>query len=128
MVSTQGVFSTKRFHRRMIVEKLGDFSEELQYTAEQIEEDSKNYHAWAHRQWVIQTQGWWEQELEFIDKLLKEDLRNNSAWNQRYFVITRNKSLPITPEVREKEIAFAFEWIKKLPSNQSPWNYLKGYD
>ena len=38
-----------RYHRRYLVEKLGDFSQELKFTANQLEADSKNYHAWAHR-------------------------------------------------------------------------------
>jgi len=113
-------------HRHYVIEKLNDFSTEYNYTADQIEEDSKNYHAWAHRQWVIQTTNTWDDELPFIDLLLKQDFRNNSAWNQRYFVISRNKTLPITEEIRNREIGYAFDWIKKAPNNQSPWIYLKG--
>lgn len=38
-----------RYHRRCIVERIGAFEGELQFTADQIEDDSKNYHAWAYR-------------------------------------------------------------------------------
>ncbi len=37
------------YHRRAIVETLGDSSRELAFTEEVFEIDSKNYHAWAHR-------------------------------------------------------------------------------
>jgi hypothetical protein len=53
------------------VQQVGDYSGELPFTAEQIEEDNKNYHAWAYRQWVIQQLNGWDQELQFIDTLLQ---------------------------------------------------------
>jgi hypothetical protein len=37
------------FHRRSIVERSGDPSRELAFTAAVFEVDSKNYHAWSHR-------------------------------------------------------------------------------
>ncbi len=40
----------------MVVEWLNDPSEELQFVAEILSQDAKNYHAWQHRQWVIQVQ------------------------------------------------------------------------
>lgn len=43
-----------RHHRRMVVEWLNDPSEELQFIADILSQDAKNYHAWQHRQWVIQ--------------------------------------------------------------------------
>jgi protein farnesyltransferase/geranylgeranyltransferase type-1 subunit alpha len=129
-VSELGLNSPKNYqiwyHRRAIVERLQDFSAELEYTSTQLDEDSKNYHAWAHRQWVVEVNGWWDQELHFIDSMLKKDLRNNSSWNQRYFSITHNKNIPISDEIREREIKYAFEWIRKAPNNQSPWTYIKG--
>jgi len=113
------------YHRRHLIEKLQDFSEELDYTASHLEEDAKNYHAWAHRQWVLQSFNLWQLELPFIDSLLKKDWRNNSAWNQRYFIITQNRTKVITQEIREKEMTYTFEWIKKSPNNESAWTYLR---
>ena len=43
-----------RHHRRMVVEWLNDPSEELEFIADILNQDAKNYHAWQHRQWVIQ--------------------------------------------------------------------------
>lgn len=38
----------------MVVEWLNDPSEELEFIADILSQDAKNYHAWQHRQWVIQ--------------------------------------------------------------------------
>ena len=41
------------YHRQALVQMLNDPSEELEFVAEMLEEDSKNYHAWTHRQWCV---------------------------------------------------------------------------
>lgn len=46
-----------RHHRRMVVEWLSDPTEELEFIADILSQDAKNYHAWQHRQWVIQVGG-----------------------------------------------------------------------
>lgn len=43
-----------RHHRRVLVEWLQDPSRELEFIADILNQDAKNYHAWQHRQWVIQ--------------------------------------------------------------------------
>lgn len=43
-----------RHHRRVLVEWLRDPSQELEFIADILTQDAKNYHAWQHRQWVIQ--------------------------------------------------------------------------
>lgn len=43
-----------RHHRRVLVEWLQDPSQELEFIADILNQDAKNYHAWQHRQWVIQ--------------------------------------------------------------------------
>jgi len=113
-------------HRRCLVTLLNDASKELEFTKHilDLDEDSKNYHAWAHRQWVVKTFNLFDDELSFVDSKLKEDFRNNSAWNHRYFVISLTTQM--NKEDRQKELEFAFNWIKKAPNNQSPWNYIYG--
>lgn len=64
--------------------------QELDYAAECLAEDPKNYHAWAHRQAIVRHFGLWQQELEAVNELLLEDVRNNSAWNQRFFIISES--------------------------------------
>lgn len=63
--------------------------QELEYAAECLAQDAKNYHAWAHRQAIVKQFGLWQQELEVTSHLLEEDVRNNSAWNQRFFVLSK---------------------------------------
>jgi hypothetical protein len=63
----------------------------LPQPADALEDDSKNYHAWAHRQMVVAAAGAWQQEMEYLEGLLQQDVRNNSAWNQRAFVIRVSK-------------------------------------
>ncbi|KAG9064343.1 CAAX geranylgeranyltransferase alpha subunit [Linnemannia hyalina] len=101
---------------------------ELEFIAEALKEDTKNYHAWSYRQWVLAHFGlgpWWTGELAYTEELLKEDVRNNSAWNQRYFAVT-NGSGGLTEEDVQREVQFAKSSIEKTPSNESPWVYLTG--
>jgi len=113
-------------HRRVIVERLGDGSSELDFTAAAFDNDSKNYHAWSHRQWAVEHFGLWSGELEFVDQLLQEDVRNNSAWNQRYFVIDKTTEGGAQAAAGQ-EIEYAKGWIQKTPCNDSAWNYLKRF-
>ena len=59
------------------MEWLRDPSQELEFIADILNQDAKNYHAWQHRQWVIQDFHFWDNELQYVDQLLKEDVRNN---------------------------------------------------
>jgi len=128
-VTTAALESPKNYqiwyHRRAIVEKLNDGSQELPFTAQVLEKDSKNYHAWSHRQFVLQHFGLWDGELVYVEKLLKDDLRNNSAWNQRFFVVRKTTGFE-NAEVRKRELDFAFEYARKAPNNESPFNYIQG--
>lgn len=42
-------------HRRVLVERLNDGSQELEFTALILKQEAKNYHAWQHRQWALKT-------------------------------------------------------------------------
>ena len=91
-----------RYHRGVIVGWLGDPSKELEFTAEILRKDAKNYHAWQHRQSVIRGFNLWNGELTFVTRLLEEDIRNNSAWNQRYYTIMNTTGL--TDDVVDSEL------------------------
>lgn len=44
------------------------FTLELEYIADVLDEDSKNYHAWSHRQWLVKTMNdddIWDKEKEY---------------------------------------------------------------
>nr|CAG4646375.1 EOG090X08PK [Macrothrix elegans] len=111
-------------HRRVLVEWSNDPSSELRLTEIILAQDAKNYHAWQHRQWVLDTFKLFDQEMAFVDRLLEEDIRNNSAWNQRYFVV--NQTTGFTEEVINQEVMFTISSLKKVCSNESAWNYLRG--
>ena len=83
---------------------LQDGSEEQAFTARilELDEDSKNYHAWAHRPWAIKTFALREPACLCRGKL-SEDFRNNSAWS----------SLP------QRSVGFT-RWIT-LSSSTSGW-------
>ncbi|KAG0292263.1 CAAX geranylgeranyltransferase alpha subunit [Linnemannia gamsii] len=101
---------------------------ELDFIAESLEDDTKNYHAWSYRQWVLAHFGlgpWWVGELAYTEELIGKDVRNNSAWNQRYFVVT-NSPGGLTEEGVQREVQFAKSKIEQTPSNESPWVYLTG--
>ncbi|KAG0238265.1 CAAX geranylgeranyltransferase alpha subunit [Actinomortierella wolfii] len=101
---------------------------ELDFIAEALREDSKNYHAWSYRQWVLRHFGhgpWWNEELSYIDDLVTVDIRNNSAWNQRFYVVTEGPE-GLTEDVVKREIEYAKSKINRTPNNESPWVYLTG--
>jgi protein farnesyltransferase/geranylgeranyltransferase type-1 subunit alpha len=111
-------------HRRLIVERLGETSNELSFLSDIIHHDSKNYHAWQYRQWLLTTYSLWSNELKYVDKLLQEDIKNNSAWNQRYFVIAHTTGFK--DDIIERELDYVEKRIGLSPDNESAWNYLRG--
>ncbi len=66
-----------------------------------------------------------DKELKYVTRLIKDDVRNNSAWNERYFVLSNSPNL--TKENLELDIQFTWTQIELAMSNESPWNYMKGY-
>ena len=100
---------------------------ELQYTADVLATDAKNYHAWSHRQWLVQSASKWDGEITFVNGLLDQDARNNSAWNHRWFCISRGSSLAWTTETLLEEVSAVHHRVKSGPSlNEAAWNYLGG--
>jgi len=110
-------------HRRVIVDQLNDSSRELPLTESVLRIDPKNYHAWQHRQYAIKKFNLYDDELAYVDRLITEDIRNNSAWNQRFFVL---KHFGFTNEILERELQYTTTRIKRVPNNESAWNYLRG--
>ena len=112
-----------------------------------LEDDAKNYHAWAYRQWVVETYGLWNGELAFTEQLMSEviqihacaihpnldmltffklyqDVMNNSAWNYRFYVVCHtatNDDHELPAAVLLREIEFAFERIQMALENESSW-------
>lgn len=112
-------------HRQLIIEKLNDPLDELNYIDKMIVLDSKNYNAWTYRQWLVKKFNFWDTEIQYSDKVIKIDHRNNSAWNYRYFILTNKPNTDLKKEL-ENEINYVKQRINFDPTNQSPWQYIKG--
>ncbi|KZV75889.1 protein prenylyltransferase [Peniophora sp. CONT] len=116
-------------HRRLLLTKLNDPTNELPFVAKVLETDHKNYHTWSHRQWVLahfDRPDLWEGELPFIEKMLEEDVRNNSAWHHRFFTVFERSGADTGEDVVRRELSFTKEKIALAPNNASAWNYLRG--
>eukprot|EP00927_Polykrikos_kofoidii_P038366 TRINITY_DN3270_c0_g2_i1.p1 TRINITY_DN3270_c0_g2~~TRINITY_DN3270_c0_g2_i1.p1 ORF type:complete len:336 (+),score=61.27 TRINITY_DN3270_c0_g2_i1:74-1081(+) len=101
---------------------------ELSYHADvmMVNEDYKNYNGWSHRHFIVSTFGVWDKEMQFVQELLVDDIRNNSAWNHK-FTVLRNTEWPLTEEVRQREIDFTLDSIRKCANNEAAWNYLAAF-
>lgn len=143
-----------RYHRRWLVEKLQNASQELEFTQEILEDDSKNYHSWTHRQWVIKTfklfvsfctpltilggiMNW--NILKNCFKLMWEitvpgikDTSSSFIPKVSQLVLLMQKKL----KLRKLTISFyhhltffsyAQTKIQLSPNNECPWNYMLGY-
>eukprot|EP00667_Euglena_gracilis_P010695 EG_transcript_10885 len=61
---------------------------------------------------------------------IEEDVRNNSAWNYRYFLMECHHLNGLDAEARYDELLAEFtltaQWIRRVPNNESPYNYVVG--
>jgi len=109
------------YHRRWVVDNIGQDCDEKAMMDDAIEEDAKNYNAWGYRQWLIKRFDLWDGEFDFVKKLILEDCRNNSAWNHRRFLVERH---PLNLETIINEIEFSIHWIQQADDNEVTWRYL----
>ncbi|KAG2343035.1 protein prenylyltransferase [Suillus weaverae] len=119
-------------HRRLLVQQTRNPGPELEFIANSLQVDMKNYHTWSYRQWILayfNDDALWSHELDFVENMLESDVRNNSAWHHRFFVAfqsgVRNGDEDRDAIVR-RELAFVKERIAIAPNNASAWNYLRG--
>ncbi|KAL7753722.1 CAAX geranylgeranyltransferase alpha subunit [Sorochytrium milnesiophthora] len=115
-------------HREVVIRELGDPTGELDFLASIFADDAKNYHAWLFRQWLVKHFKLWDRELQFINDMLMSDVRNNSAWNYRFFYYAQSPSSLVSGDAAsvEQEVSFVLDKIRLAPSNESPWEYLRG--
>lgn len=76
-------------HRRLLVQQTRNPGPELEFIANSLQVDMKNYHTWSYRQWILayfNDDTLWSHELDFVESMLEIDVRNNSAWHHRFFV------------------------------------------
>ncbi|KIJ61517.1 hypothetical protein HYDPIDRAFT_96237 [Hydnomerulius pinastri MD-312] len=119
-------------HRRLLVQQTKNPAPELEFIADSLQIDTKNYHTWSYRQWILahfNDDALWSRELEFVESMLNYDLRNNSAWHHRFFVVFQSgvrKGDEDRAEVVRRELTFVKTKISTAPNNASAWNYLRG--
>ncbi|KAI9184525.1 CAAX geranylgeranyltransferase alpha subunit [Blastocladiella emersonii ATCC 22665] len=101
---------------------------EKKFTAVLLEDDAKNYHTWNYRQWLVSTYNAWDGELDLTDLLLAADVRNNSAWTYRFFMLFGSEQLAgrVMDVDVDAELDATVAAIRRAPSNESPWVYLRG--
>jgi protein farnesyltransferase/geranylgeranyltransferase type-1 subunit alpha len=102
------------------------------FTAAVLEDDAKNYHAWAHRVWMIDFFKMHAHELAFTAAHIELDDRNNSAWNARFTALHRLHGAESTPagvawpdEVVASEMRLVRSCIERDAANESAWAYAK---
>lgn len=123
-------------HRRLLITLLSDPSSaqeaktdvlelattELDFIAQVLQTDAKNYHTWSYRQWLLahfDDPALWLGELPYVNELLDDDVRNNSAWHHRFFIVFgRGGRAGATPgeagEVLRREIRYVMFYLVRL--------------
>lgn len=71
-------------------------------------------------------------EVVFTERLIEEDILNNSAWSHRYYTLFGNGASASSEnkgdELVDSEVEYSKKIIRRLSSNASAWNYLRGYE
>ena len=114
-------------HRRLVIDKLNDCSQEKKIMDKILYDDSKNFHCWSHRIWMIRRFNNIEGEFEFIYRMLDNDIKNNSVWNYRFFLVEYINKNNININIIKDEIKYALIKIKICLLNESPYNYINGF-
>ncbi|KAL6716488.1 Mevalonate kinase [Lecanora helva] len=113
--------------------------DEIDFLAQVLAKDAKNYHVWSYRQWLVRHFSLWDSELPYTEILVQRDVFNNSAWNHRWFVVFGQHTDPtkhsikkndsyteVPPDIIQRELDYSMAAISVAPQNQSPWLYLRG--
>ena len=114
------------YHRRLLIDRLNECSQEKELLKIILDKDGKNFHCWSHRIWMIRRFNNIEGEFKFVDKMLESDIKNNSVWNYRFFLVEFINKKNINKKIIEDEIKYAFDKIKINSTNESPFNYIMG--
>ena len=114
-------------HRKLLIDKMNDASNEKKLLDQVFSSQPKNFHAWTHRIWMIRRFDNVEGEFDFIEKMLKDDVKNNSVWNYRFFLVLYINGNKLEKNIIENEIKYAIEKIKECPVNECPYSYIRGF-
>jgi len=120
------------YRRRFALARGADhWLEESEFSTGCLEQDAKNYHAWAHRQataLAFACSELWKKEFELTERFLGQDMRNNSAWNHRIFAL-RNAPQAVLVEgghCYDSEVGYVTRVLGEAPHNEAAWEYLRG--
>ncbi|KAK9833119.1 hypothetical protein WJX74_007924 [Apatococcus lobatus] len=114
------------FRRRFALHRgPANAQEEMDFAADCLRVDAKNYHAWGHRHAMLQAFGLWRSELKLTSLLLEDDPFNNSAWSQRHVAFSMALSSKDADVTVAHEAAWTRDQILRAVRNQASWNYLR---
>ena len=115
-------------HRKLLLDKMNDASEEKEMLSQIFQQEPKNFHAWTHRIWLVRRFNCTEGELDFVERMLKDDIYNNSVWTYRFFLVEFTEGVGKVGRAKiEEEVKYALGKIKQAPDNESPYNYIRGF-
>lgn len=116
-------------HKKTFVAQTRNYKREIAMTKTVLEDDAKNYHAWAYLSWLCTEFDLFEELRPMVDSLIKTDVGNNSAWSFRHFLY--NSRPASSPDSHKANILgqaqFAVAKIQLWTTNEAAWNYLKGF-
>ena len=113
-------------HRKLLIEKMNDVSQEKKLLDEIFKSEPKNFHAWTHRIWMIRRFNNIEGEYNFIERMLDDDIKNNSVWNYRFFFVLYLNGNKLNHNAIANEINYTIDKIRKCPLNECPYCYIRG--
>jgi len=90
--------------------------DEIQWLAEVVEENPKNYQVWFHRQQLLAWQKDASAEMDFINAMLDQDSKNYHAWQHRQWVVSHFK-------LWESELDDCDRLLQEDVRNNSAWNH-----
>jgi len=108
-------YSVWHYRRIVLKEITDDFTEELQYCRQIIEEHPKNYQVWQHRRVLVEWLKDPSQELRFTEMILAQDHKNYHAWQHRQWAMQ-------TFSLYQDELGYVDRLLEEDIRNNSAWN------
>lgn len=109
-------YTVWQYRRTLLKELKKDISHEMDFLADIIEEQQKNYQVWHHRRALVEWSGDPSKELEFTTKILNLDQKNYHAWQHRQWVIKEYI-------LWNGELEFVDSFLNTDVRNNSAWNH-----
>lgn len=107
------------FHRRWLVSRESESSENWTSIEDRINVDKKNFHIWTYSMWYARKFGTYKEVYDISTHFLEYKATNNSAWNCR-----RQMAAKAGANMSE-EIDYAFSKMEKFLDAESPCSYIR---